>query len=92
MKEEILSIVTHALMGVEVSGETVDLIVNQVMKAIYDERPVLKNIEELENKLRVTKKALEDIVKWNDELENEWGEPDNRANAALQKIMVMDGF
>lgn len=29
MKEEILSIVTHALMGVEVEKETVDLIVNQ---------------------------------------------------------------
>ena len=61
MKEEILSIVTHALMGVEVSGETVDLIVNQVMKAIYDERPVLKNIEELENKLRVAKAELVEV-------------------------------
>ncbi len=29
MKEEILSIVTHALMGIDVEKETVDLIVNQ---------------------------------------------------------------
>lgn len=43
-------------------------------------------------KLEVAQNALKDISKWDDELENEWGDPGNRANAAIEKIMILDGF
>ena len=43
-------------------------------------------------KLQVAEKSLNDIVKWDDDLEDEWGDPAERANAALEKIMILDGF
>ena len=43
-------------------------------------------------KLQVAEKALNDIVKWDDDLEDEWGDPGERANSALEKIMILDGF
>ena len=44
------------------------------------------------SKLQVAEKALKDIVKWDDDLEYEWGDPHERANSALEKIMILDGF
>jgi len=44
------------------------------------------------SKLQVAEKALNDIVRWDDDLEDEWGDPGNRANSALEKIMILDGF
>jgi len=51
-----------------------------------------EQIEILKQKLRVAEKALNDIMKWDDDLEDEWGDPGERANAALEKIMIIDGF
>ena len=53
----------------------------------------LKQALELsKSKLQVAEKALNDIVKWDDDLEDEWGDPRERANSALEKIMILDGF
>ena len=41
----------------------------------------------LEKKLNIAKKALSDIVKWDDDLEEEWDDTGNRASTAL-KIMA----
>jgi hypothetical protein len=50
------------------------------------------NLEQTKSKLQVAEKALNDIVKWDDDLEDEWGDPGERANFALEKIMILDGF
>jgi hypothetical protein len=44
------------------------------------------------SKLQVAEKALNDIVKWDNDLEDEWGDPGERANSALEKMMILDGF
>ena len=49
-------------------------------------------LELAKSKLQVAEKALNDIVKWDDDLEDEWGDPKERANSALEKIMILDGF
>ena len=49
-------------------------------------------LELAKSKLQVAEKALNDIVKWDDDLEDEWGGPGERANSALEKIMILDGF
>ncbi|MBC7382806.1 MAG: hypothetical protein H7296_07390 [Bacteroidia bacterium] len=49
-------------------------------------------LELVKSKLKLAENALNDIVKWDDELEDEWGDPGNRANSALEKIMIIDGF
>lgn len=49
-------------------------------------------LELAKSKLQVAEKALNDIVKWDDDLEDEWGDPGNRANSALEKMMILDGF
>lgn len=49
-------------------------------------------LELAKSKLQVAEKALNDIVRWDDDLEDEWGDPVNRANSALEKMMIMDGF
>ena len=49
-------------------------------------------LELVKSKLQVAEKALNDIVRWDDDLEDEWGDPGNRANSALEKMMIMDGF
>lgn len=51
-----------------------------------------EQIEILKQKLRVAEEALNDIVRFDDELEDEWGDPGERANAALEKMMIIDGF
>lgn len=50
------------------------------------------NLEQTKAKLKVAVKALQDIKKWDDDLEDEWGDPGERANSALEKISVLDGF
>ncbi|NJM14033.1 MAG: hypothetical protein HC896_00370 [Bacteroidales bacterium] len=53
----------------------------------------LKTALELsKSKLQVAQKALNEIVRWDDDLEDEWGDPGNRANSALEKMMILDGF
>jgi len=49
-------------------------------------------LELAESKLKVAEQALNDIIKWDDDLEEEWGDPGHRANTALEKIMILDGF
>lgn len=49
-------------------------------------------LELAKSKLQVAEKALNDIVRWDDDLEDEWGDPGNRANSALEKMMILDGF
>ena len=49
-------------------------------------------LELAKSKLQVAEKALNDIVRWDDDLEDEWGDPGERANAALEKMMILDGF
>ena len=49
-------------------------------------------LELAKSKLQVADKALNDIVRWDDDLEDEWGDPGNRANSALEKMMIQDGF
>lgn len=51
-----------------------------------------EQIETLKQKLRVAEQALNDIAKWDDDLEDEWGDPNHRANSALEKIMIIDGW
>lgn len=48
--------------------------------------------DRLNNKLQIAEQALNDILKWDDDLEETWGDPGERANAALEKIMIIDGF
>ena len=50
------------------------------------------NLEQTKAKLKVAIKALQDVKKWDDDLEDEWGDPGERANSALEKIAVLDGF
>ncbi len=65
MKEEILSIVTHALMGIDVEKETVDLIVEQYM-INYN-----SNMKEIENWLIVnTSLEIEKIVDFKEQFMN----------------------
>ena len=49
-------------------------------------------LELTKSKLKVAEKALNDIVRWDDDLEDEWGDPGNRANSDLEKMMILDGF
>jgi hypothetical protein len=49
-------------------------------------------LELAKSKLQVAEKALNDIVKWDEDLEDKWGDPGERANSALEKIMILDGF
>lgn len=49
-------------------------------------------LELAKSKLHVAEKALNDIIRWDDDLEDEWGDPGNRANSALEKMMILDGF
>lgn len=51
-----------------------------------------KALELAKSKLQVAEKALNDIVKWDEDIEDEWVDPGERANAALEKIMILDGF
>jgi len=50
------------------------------------------NLEQTKAKLHVAVKALEDVKKWDDDLEYEWGDPGERASRALDKIAMLDGF
>ena len=50
------------------------------------------NLEQTKAKLHVAVKALEDVKKWDDDLEDEWGDTGERASRALEKIAMLDGF
>jgi len=56
------------------------------------EKELKQALELAKSKLKVAGQALNDIVKWDDDLEYEWGDPGERANFALEKIMILDGF
>lgn len=51
-----------------------------------------KKIQILKDKLQIAEKALNDIVKWDEELEEEWGDPGEHASRCLEKLMLIDGF
>lgn len=53
---------------------------------------VMANCQLLRQKLQIAENALNDIKLWSADIEDEWGDPGERANAALEKIMVIDGF
>lgn len=58
-----------------------------------DENKILRSkVYLLERKLLIAKRALVDIKKWDNELEDEYGDPGERASDALEKIMILDGF
>lgn len=66
---------------------------------MFNRSNMSKEVEQLKQalelaklKLQVAEKALNDIVKWDEDLEDEWGDPRERANDALEKIMILDGF
>jgi len=62
------------------------------IKAFLFLRAIKANLEQTKAKLHVAVKALEDVKKWDDDLEYEWGDPRERANRALEKIAMLDGF
>ena len=63
------------------------------LKATTDDFEALQtNIELLKKKLQVAEKALNDIVKWDDDLEDEWGDTVERASRCLEKLALLDGF
>ena len=63
------------------------------LEATTDDFEALQtNIELLKKKLQVAEKALNDIVKWDDDLEDEWGDPSERASRCLEKLALLDGF
>ena len=49
-------------------------------------------LEKTKNKLQIAENALNDIVRWDEDLEDEWGDCGELANSALEKIMIIDGF
>lgn len=50
------------------------------------------NLAQTKAKLEVAVRALEEIEVWEIDSELEWGEPSDRASAALEKIAVIEGF
>jgi len=46
--------------------------------------------EILKQKLRIATMALEDIRKWDDDLEDEWQDQGYRAKDALEKLALID--
>ena len=55
----------------------------------------LKNGNEiLKNKLQVAEKALNDILKWDDDgdVDGDWEYPETIASRALEKLAKIDGF
>lgn len=51
-----------------------------------------EELELVESKLNLAKKALNDIAEWDEDLEEEWSDPGERAKSALEKINILDGF
>jgi hypothetical protein len=45
-----------------------------------------KMIKSLDYKLMVAKQGLSDIKHWDEDLEEEWGDPGERASEALKEI------
>lgn len=64
----------------------------QLNDEIRDTSSMGDNIKHLKLKLEKSEQALNDILKWDDELEEIWGDPGNRANSALKHNMSLDGF
>lgn len=66
----------------------------EAMQAHTDEQLILSGVRVsfLEKKLKKAEQALNDIVKWDDDLEDVWGDPGERANSALEHNASMDGF
>jgi hypothetical protein len=46
----------------------------------------------LEKQLKIAKDALNDIIGWGDELEDEWDDIGVRAQEAIKDINIVDGF
>lgn len=46
----------------------------------------------LEKQLFIAVNALEDVIIWNDDLEDEWGDPSERAQEAKRQINILEGF
>jgi hypothetical protein len=56
------------------------------------EKKLTQALELAKSKLKVAEQALNDITKWDDDLEDEYGDPGERASSALKKIMILNGF
>jgi chaperonin cofactor prefoldin len=63
--------------------------VQKLQKKLED---VMANAQLLRQKLQKAEIALNDIVKWDDDLEYRWDSQEERANAALEGMMSIDGF
>lgn len=61
-----------------------------VKRSIY--KSVKKNNNVLKKKLKVAEKALNDILKWQEDVEGHWDYPETIASNALEKIAKIDGF
>jgi chaperonin cofactor prefoldin len=53
---------------------------------------VMANAQLLRQKLQKAETALNDIAKWDEDLEDMWSDQGERANAALEGMMSIDGF
>lgn len=48
--------------------------------------------EFLKQKLQVAEKALNDILKWQEDVDGDWDYPETIASNALEKLAKIDGF
>lgn len=65
------------------------------LEATTDDFEGLENGNELlKKKLQVAEKALNDILKWNDDgdVDGDWDYPETIASIALEKLAKIDGF
>jgi hypothetical protein len=79
----------HEIRHIFESGENELRIFNMAVDFIEKREA---NLEQTKSKLLVAVKALQDVKKWDDDLEDEWGDPGERAGRALEKIDMIDGF
>lgn len=78
----------------EVGANFSELEISEIKNNILNEKcSILKEQIDLQkSKFKIAEQALNDIIKWDDILEDKWSDQGHRANNALEKIMVLEGF
>ena len=51
-----------------------------------------KSLEDYKKKLQVAEKALNGILKWQEDVDGDWDYPETIASNALEKLAKIDGF
>lgn len=51
-----------------------------------------KSLEDYKKKFEIAKKALNDILKWQEDTSEDWEYPETIAAKALEKLAKIDGF